>query len=147
MLKKLLSILLYYQHNMKILHWKSMGCHFAGIHELCNDYYEKLADYSDLVAEMGLSNDENPVDLLEAFEILKSDSYDYKILKGSEDFNNVQVYANIGIMFDDLMREIDSLLKNKEIQDNTAFRTSLEEMYTYLNIEYNYKCKRALSEK
>lgn len=141
--KNLLSIMIYYNHNFKILHWKCKGDKFETYHELTSNYYNQLEGYIDKVAEIGLTYDEQPIGLVEAFDILKEDKErDYKILDPSKDYDEDEIIENIDIMFKDIMSCIKELLKESKIEDNPGTRSELENMYSWLDIECNYKNKR-----
>lgn len=139
---KLLAILINYHHNFRILHWKVTGVHFEEYHEICANYYETLQEHIDTVAELGLSYDEQPLGLVEAFELLAKDKEDYKIIDPNHDYDEQDIIENVEIMFTDIMNAIDKLLKESKVDKNPGTRSDLENLYSYYNIECNYKNKR-----
>lgn len=140
--RKLLAILINYHHNFRILHWKVTGCHFEEYHELCANYYDTIQEHVDLIAEIGLSYDEQPLGLVEAFELLKKDSDNYKIIDPEDDYDEEDIIENIDIMFKDIMKAISSLLEVSKIDKNPGARSKLESMYEFYDTECNYKNKR-----
>lgn len=139
---KLLAILINYNHNFKILHWKVTGCHFEEYHEICANYYETIQKHMDAIAEIGLTYDEEPIGLVEAFEILSKDTDDYKIVDPKDDYDEQDIIENIEIMFTDIMDAIKSLLEVSKVEKNPGARSELENMYAFYDIECNYKNKR-----
>lgn len=139
---KLLAILINYHHNFRILHWKVVGYHFEEYHEICATYYDIMQQHIDLIAEIGLSYDEQPLGLVEAFEILKKDSENYKIIDPQDDYNESDIIDNVDIMFKDIMKALDELLKVPRINKNPGVRSKLEGMYEFYDTECNYKNKR-----
>ena len=139
---KLLAILINYHHNFRILHWKVTGCHFDEYHELCANYYETLQEHVDLIAEIGINYNEQPLGLVEAFELLKKDSDNYKIIDPKDNYDEEDIIENIDIMFKDIMKAIESLLEESKIDKNLGARSKLEGMYEFYDTECNYKNKR-----
>lgn len=139
---KLLAILINYHHNFRILHWKVTGCHFDEYHELCANYYETLQEHVDLIAEIGIIYNEQPLGLVEAFELLKKDSDNYKIIDPKDNYDEEDIIENIDIMFKDIMKAIESLLEESKIDKNLGARSKLEGMYEFYDTECNYKNKR-----
>lgn len=139
---KLLAILINYHHNFRILHWKVTGCHFDEYHELCANYYETLQEHVDLIAEIGIIYNEQPLGLVEAFELLKKDSDNYKIIDPKDNYDEEDIIENIDIMFKDIMKAIESLLEESKIDKNPGARSKLEGMYEFYDTECNYKNKR-----
>lgn len=140
--KKLLSIFIVYTHNVRILHWKTSGKLFDEYHELMGTYYDKMQEDIDLVAELGMTFDENPVGLVEAFELLKDDKDNFKILDPKDDYDEKEIISNIEILFKDLLKAIDELLKTEKVDKNPGARSELENLYAYYDKECNYKNRR-----
>lgn len=140
--KKILAIFIVYSHNVKLLHWKASGKLFDGYHVLLGEYYDKLQEDTDLIAELGLTYDENPVGLVEAFELLKEDKENYKIIDPKDDYDEKDIIDNIDILFKDILKAIDLLLKEDKVDKNPGARSELENLYAYYDKECNYKNKR-----
>lgn len=140
--KKMLAIFIVYSHNMRILHWKTSGKLFDEYHELAGGYYDKLQEDCDLIAELGLTYDENPVGLVEAFDLLKEDKDNYKIIDPKDDYDEKDIMDNIEILFKDILKAIDELLKENKVEKNPGARSELENLYAYYDKECNYKNRR-----
>ncbi len=143
MLRQFLSMLIYYQHNFKLLHWKVKDELFDTYHDIASGYYDKLGGYIDSIAEIGLTLGSEPVDLVEAYALLEGDkTRNFKILKSGEDYNHKDVLENISIMFSDILGYINSMYETPLIKENISIRVKLEEIYSWVDIEVQYKNKR-----
>ena len=140
--RKLLAIFMNYTHNIKILHWKATGKLFDEYHELLDSYYEKMQEDIDLIAELGLIHGENPLGLAESFELLKEDKENYKILDPNDDYDEKDIIDNIDVLFKDILKAIEELLKEDKVDQNPGTRSELENLYAYYDKECNYKNKR-----
>jgi len=140
--KKMMAIFIYYSHNFKILHWKIKGHDFEIYHELTSKYYDQLDSYVDVIAEIGLTYDEQPLDLMEAYDILKTDEGEFKILKGTDDYSSEDVIEDIDIMFESMMVNLRKLLEEEKVNKNPGVKAKLETIYEWLDLEKNYKNKR-----
>lgn len=140
--KKLLAVLINYHHNFRILHWKVSGCHFDRYHEITASYYDSLQEHIDKIAEIGITYGENPLGLIDSIELLKKDKGNYKIIEPGEDYSDIDIIDNIDIMFTDIMDIIKELLETNKVDKNPGVRSELENMYSFYDIECNYKNKR-----
>lgn len=140
--RKLLAIFINYSHNMRILHWKTAGKLFDEYHELAGDYYTKLQNDTDLIAELAITYDEEPLGLVEAFDLLKNDKENYKILDPTDNYDEKDIIDNIDVLFKDILKAINALLDEDKVEDNPGARSELENLYSYYDKECNYKNKR-----
>ena len=99
-LKQLFSALVIYRHNMNILHWKSKGCHFDGLHKLFSDYGDKFNNLIDEVAEIMLIEGENPLCFKHCFETASEDTRDHLILTGGENYDSENSAIAVEKMFE-----------------------------------------------
>lgn len=142
MFKKILAVLTIYHHNCRILHWKLKDTNFDKYHELAADYYDHLQEDLDKLVEIAITYNENPLSLLDAYEVLKDNEEDnFKILTPEDDYSAEDFQENIEIMFNDIMKCIREIL-DEDIEDNPGVRSELETMYFYYDKECNYKNKR-----
>ena len=57
---KLHAVLVYYQYNLRLLHWKIAGIGFDEGHSVMDDYVTQFSDFIDKIGEIILSrNDEH----------------------------------------------------------------------------------------
>lgn len=136
-LKEFFKMLNIYFYNFRVLHWKIKDDKFEEIHELMNEYYDRLSDDIDLVAEMLLSND---VDIVGLKNIVESD---YKLINTGIDYSYNSIVDEIDLMFGDIVKYTKRLLNEDPIVTNNPGITSeLENLYMYYDKELNYKNKR-----
>lgn len=140
MFKKFMAVLILYHHNCRILHWKIKDVNFDEYHELAANYYGKIQEDLDKIVEIALIYNENPIELTESYGILyKIEDEEYKVVDPIEDYSAKDFQENISIMFKDIMMCIKQLLEEDEINNNPGARSELETMYSYYDIECNYK--------
>lgn len=137
--RKLLAILINYKHNFHIIHWLMQDPNFEEFHELAGDYYTKIEECIDTVAEMGIAQGEMPLTLMEAFDLLKEDKHKFAILKSSGSYSGADLVAHIDVMFGDIVMFLEELI---EAVENPGIRSELETMHAWFDKELNYKNKR-----
>ena len=54
---RLISALIVYHHNIKMLHWTCTGKEFDATHEYLDDMAKQLYEYTDVIAEIMMSKD------------------------------------------------------------------------------------------
>ena len=142
-LKKFMAMLLHYTHNMRMLHWKIKGNKFDSYHKLAEEYQEQLTDFTDEVAEMLLASDESVMSLNEAFDMLNDDSEGhYNIIKSDSTIETDNFIETVNIMFNDILKGIKEMLENDDkVKSNPGNRSTLENIYAYIDKEVNYKNK------
>lgn len=138
--RKIEAVLILYRHNFQLLHWLVKDEQFEAFHSLTNIYYEKMSEFLDSITEIGLTYDNRPIDLQEAYELLKEDDGDFKSLLADTDYSREDIIENIDIMFNDLMSLFKELIN--DLEENPGAKSTIENMYSYLDIECNYKNKR-----
>ena len=136
-----LSVLIIYQHNFRILHWKASGHNFNMIHEWADSYYSRLNDYIDKVAEIAMRLNQQPVDYKEAAELLESyKDHDFTMLEADSDYFIDCFIECSDTMFKDILTCIEELLKSSELEDikNVGIKADLETMYSEIDLQYRY---------
>lgn len=146
-LRVLIAVLLMYQSNAKILHWKSCGPEFDTMHkDIASDLYSKITNDIDTVAEMALRLDINPPNYAECIaELRKYDDYEFKLLNTDIDYPYDEFTANIGVILDDILYAIEETLFSDIIQNehkNVGIKSSLEALYESYDIQARYLNKR-----
>lgn len=139
--KKLLSLLVCYQYNFRILHWKVSGLNFDGKHNLFGDYYAKFDEFIDTVAELALEEGTQPVSFSDVFGLLQELEEDVIICRGSIEYNPKDALIITGRMLDHLILVIDSCQEGKP----SDVQSSLDDIKGYLRLEGRYKNKRRLA--
>ena len=136
-----LSVLIIYQHNFRILHWKASGNNFNMIHEWADTYYNTLNTYIDKIAEISMRLNQNPVNYKEAAELLESYSdHDFTLLDANDDYYIDCFTSCCDVMFADILKCIEELLQSSELEDikNVGIKSDLESMYSEIDLQYRY---------
>lgn len=148
-LQTLLSILLVYRSNFHLLHWNAKGCKFDKIHQIAADYYEKLLDDSDIIAEMAMRLGQNVVNYPEAFETLKNyKDLDFTILESNIRYNFEDFTKLTAKMFKDITTAIEQELETAEMKtaSNVGIKATLEGLHDYYDLQLRYINARRMEE-
>lgn len=139
-MKKLFAALVWYRHNLHMLHWKTTGKDFDKAHGLCDDYVSKFNGFIDEIAEMMLSLGENPMTLQECIETLDSSNKKFITVESSKDYDSEDIHHAIDVIFESIMNIYDELAEKSEIPSDCI--SKLDEHRYWFRIEKNYKNKR-----
>ena len=122
-----------YLYNFHTLHWFIKDLNFDELHELMNEYYDKIFDDIDTVAEYMIS--ENiPIPNLKQI----ADS-DVDLLSTDIDYDEEMVNNAIINYFQSILDTINNCYAEV---DNPGFKSELDAMYYYYDKEVNYKARR-----
>lgn len=142
--QRLLSALILYSHNVRILHWKVKGVDFDTVHALFGDYQGKLDGLVDDIAEIGLQLDIQPVSLRVAIETLENDNdFDYLMLEGDESFSSFSAFEKISGMFKVLIDLYEDLCCDDNVPADVA--NKMQEHTYWLRKELQYKNRQRLT--
>lgn len=141
-MRRLLSVLTLYQSNVKILHWKLTTTDFDTVHSLMSEYEEKLGEFIDDIAEIGLQIETNPVNIVEAINLLNGDEAQYMSISGYEDFTPKTCFEKIDFMFSNLLSLYESHYNDESLAPDIV--NVLQEHAYWLRKELRYKNKRRL---
>lgn len=130
-LVKLHSLLVDYQYNFRVLHWKTVSNNFDGTHALMAEYYTKLEEFLDSVAEILLILDINPVSLEECAKVNDVDC------DPNKDYTRKECIEKTNEMLNNLVSAINNAQKGlpEDMQDE------LKQMQFYIRKEVEYKGK------
>lgn len=135
-----LAALTIYENNFRVLHWKMCGPGFHVAHERFGTYYDTLGTFMDQTAEAMISIGDSPVNLMQAIEILQSDSIP-AIVIGPED--NYSVDAA-----DTAAKDMFTLLysMSSQLAEETEMPADIADIFMdharYYRLENNYKLGR-----
>lgn len=130
-----------YTHNMRMLHWFSTGKHFNGLHDTCNEYYEKMSEDIDFIAELCMMHDVEPCAYSEVSKVLdSSDMKFYELVPA--DYKCKSVYFNCKMMFETIIEALDKI-KERLSSDEVS---EIETIQYYYRKELQYKIKRRLKD-
>lgn len=140
MIKKIEAVLDVYIKNFKILHWLACGVDFDKQHNMAAEYYDKLTDDLDAIAEIGLRVDVKPVSYNEAYEILNKDHNSFLVLSTEENISFKDFLKYTDIMFKDLTTLIEDVLKSEG--PNIGMKSYFENLYNEYDHIRSYLIKR-----
>lgn len=140
-LKTLLSVLMVYYSNFKVLHWMAEGEAFFTLHEKADEYADMLLADMDNVGEICLRANEGVVNYIEALRMIEEDeNYEFLLINSGETYD-VEKFKNNAIkMFNDILTCIKEAL-NEGIE-NIGIKSTLEGMYDKYDLQANYLLKR-----
>lgn len=144
-LRLLLSMLLVYRSNFHVIHWKGKGKSFYRVHDKAAEYYEKLLDDADKVAEMLMRLGQNPVNYPEAYELISNyEDTDFVIVESDKSYDVDDLTEYTALMFGDITSAIEAVLETEEIQDkhNVGIKASLESMHDEYDLVARYLNER-----
>lgn len=91
---KLISTLIVYHHNVKMLHWTCKGKGFDATHEYLDDIAKQLDGYIDVIAEIMMSKDLIIPTLVEAVNVLEQDDDNEHLIINGSDTHDCEECAN-----------------------------------------------------
>lgn len=141
-LNELLAVLVVERSNFEVLHWKAKGRHFDNVHNnVTAGYYDMVSDDIDVVAEMGLRLNINPVNYTSAYKTaVKVCGNDLVVVSADRDYSRDQVIETTDIILKLILFCIAQTLMTDEIQKdikNVGIKASLEGMYD----KYDKECR------
>lgn len=142
-LQLLFAILLFYRHNLHMLHWKVVGKTFDDTHKILDDYVSQFNTFIDEIAEILLSMGNNPLTLQEAFSLLENLDTHILIVESTENYKCKEVFNAIDIMFNDLYKVYTQVSEECEYSD---IKSKFDEHQYWLRIEAMYKNKKRLDD-
>jgi DNA-binding ferritin-like protein len=140
MFKKLLAMVIYYKHNIQILHWKVGGLNFQENHEELGELYDEMSKHIDAIAELGLQCGENPISLQETLSILNEDSHEYVVVNPTLNYIGEDSFKCVLTMFKEIMNEIEGICKKSELSE--AQRNDLGGLSSWYSLRVNYLIPR-----
>jgi len=140
-MKNLLALLMFQTHNIHILHWKTVGDGFQPNHEYLDGLYSEMNSHIDLIAEMMLQRDENPITYQEMLEIANEKGW--VILYPNEYYDEPSTFTHAQQIFEMVISEI-----NTQFNDDTICRvhkSELETMQSWYMLKARYLFKNRLA--
>jgi len=137
--KILLASLVTQQYNLRVLHWKVKGLSFDTPHKILDEYIDKFSQFIDQIAELMLTQGENPPSMNEIIETANIEKFNENLMM--IDYNEIQVYKGI---YDILNLIISKIQDCREGCEFSYIVSVLDEIEGYLQIEANYKTKQRI---
>lgn len=140
-MKNLLALLMYHTHNIHILHWKIAGIGFQSNHEYLDGLYQEMNGQIDLIAEMMLQRNEDPITYQEMLEISKD--REWKTIQPNQYYDEVAAFSHVQEMFEDISNNIERLYQDDSI--SKAHIAELETMQSWYTLRAGYLFKNRLT--
>ena len=147
-MQKLISALIVYHHNIKMLHWNCKGKGFDATHEYLDNIAKQLNEYIDVIAEIMVSEDITIPTLLEAIEVLRQDDTTEHLIVSGEGTHDCKECAEATY---NMLSELYTLykgakFKEPEIVFESDIMSIIDEHMAWIRKECLYKMKMRLAE-
>ena len=137
-LVKIFNMLVLYDYNIRVLHWKIVGKGFETNHNLMDSYHSQLNTMIDDIGECILMLKGNIPAFTEIPTYLRNDdSTSYVLLNGTDKYDSEKVLENTRKMFNGLLDAYQKATDNSEIPGDIV--SKLQEHQYWLRKESNYK--------
>ena len=134
---RLISALIVYHHNIKMLHWTCTGKEFDATHEYLDDMAKQLYEYTDVIAEIMMSKDKIIPTLSSAISILdEDDKHEHLIING--DINECYECAEATFR---MLSTLYELYKDAHEEMESDIVSILDEHMAWIRKECFYKMK------
>lgn len=146
-LNELFAVLVLYRMNFENLHWNSKGLGFDDAHKnISTEYYEKVNDDVDVVAEMLVRLGVNPMNYREVFEYITNSSNDYMIVESNTLYSKKDVISMSQILLTNISNAIVAVLDSDYMQEtiNAGMKSTLETLLDYYDLQARYINSRKL---
>ena len=141
-----LAQLMHYNMNIKNLHWLVHGDEFDSIHNgITNDYSDKLCEDIDYIAEVLLRNSEQPLNLIEAAQLITSANRKFVTVNTDHLYSKSEVYGILQKMLQDIQLSIEYLIRSLEGEvKQVGIKSTLESMYEWYDLQTRFLNKRRI---
>lgn len=140
-IKVLLAALLVYRSNFHLLHWNAKGKKFDKIHSLSAEYYDKLLDDADIIAEMSARLGHGVVNYVDAFKALKNvEGHNFLIIPSDATIGWKEFFTYTDAMLKEICKLIEEVLDTDEVKapSNIGIKATLEGLHEYYNLQAYY---------
>lgn len=138
-MKELLALLMYHSHNVHILHWKTTGLNFQKVHEMMDELYAEMLTHVDLIAEMMLQMDQDPLSFQEMISIIED--LDSENINPNISYDEANTFKKVISIFDEIIKHIDRIY---ESEIPRAMVGQIEEMQSWYMLRSKYLLPRTL---
>jgi hypothetical protein len=105
-----------------------------------------MTDDIDLIAEIGMQNDVEPLTLSEAIDMMNSDEKTHLVVNSEEYYNGKQTFETLKTILEDVISDTELVLENGEGQLLRGQISDIENMERYYSLISRYKIKNILKE-
>lgn len=128
-------------NNIHYIHWYVKGKKFDTVHEMANEYYSKLQDAVDDIAELCLQHNikiPNPSDV--------AIDRDGVVLRDNDGFSYREAITQMSVEITRYLNYIKKLADSSSTNDVRNEQSKLDDIVAYWSKELNYKIKNRLKE-
>lgn len=118
-------------NDMHHIHFYAEGKHFDRIHDMSNEYYEKLSEEADYLCELALEKEEIIPNLTNTL----TEYGDWFV----QDLNSYDYSIGISSMIQVLTQYVSALDALRQVTDDTSVQSKLDDMIRDWSKEINYK--------
>ena len=122
------------RNNLHMMHWYATGPKFNEIHSLCEEYYNKLNEYFDAIAEMNMQHCVSVGHPL--IEYYRDEAYMLEVKEYRFDDFIESLYSQFGLLLD-TYNSASTLMK-----DFPGDCSVIDDMIGYISKERDYKLTR-----
>jgi DNA-binding ferritin-like protein len=137
-LKELFNMLVIYQYNIRVLHWKCAGTNFSDMHGTAEAYISKFDEYIDETSEILLMNHIYPPTLMTVMNEAQNSERELLLLGDNDQYFDFQGFVHIiSRMFHDLLIMYNDINHSEEYTED--IKSKLQEQQYYIRKELKYK--------
>lgn len=144
-LKLLDALLRLYEQNFRNLHWNSVGEDFNDSHKsITTEYYEMLSKDVDFIAEVLCMYNTNPVNYMEAAEMISSAESKYLLVESGRKYTRKEICEYADVMFKDICKLLSEIIAQVQNPMDAGIKSELETMLYRYTLQSRYINARRL---
>ncbi len=141
-MEKLLALIMNHTHNVHILHWKTTGPGFQENHEYLDELYEEMTKQIDVVAEIMLQRNENPLSYHGMMEILVTLDEPASLVNPTQSYDGDMTFKLVIDIFNQIIECINNLYEDNSI--DRVHQSQLEEIQSWYMLRAKYLLPKRL---
>lgn len=134
-----------YSSNFRMLHWKACGENFDSGHAIAGDYYDKIGDDIDDIAEVMMRENIIPLTLEECIDAKHEMQMSLVDIRSDKNYSKTEIIHFAGRMLQDILKGIEETLEDYQGSSQVGIRSYFEGLYDKYDKEANYLNKRRMS--
>lgn len=134
-----------YSNNFRMLHWKACGENFDSGHAIAEDYYNKLGDDIDDIAEVMMRENEIPLTLEECLDAKHDMNISLVDVRSDKNYTKTEIIHFTARMLNDVLNGIQETLEDYQEASQVGIRSYFEGLYDKYDKEANYLNKRRMT--
>lgn len=141
-MRHLFSLILFHQHNIHILHWKTCGRGFGFAHKEADAIYAQTVADLDAVGEIMMQYETNPVSYKEMLDILINDEHEHVSVNPTLNYAGDETYILMQKICDDICTDIQRVLDTEKLMG--CHKSKLEDLQSFYSLQAKYLIKQRL---